>query len=114
MMPGGMNPRNMKKLMKRMGIKSDEIEAEQVIIKCVDREIIIDEPSVIKTVIQGQEMFQIQGKVRESAAEEAEADISQEDVDLVMAQAKVSEAKAIAALEKAKGDIAQAIVDLKS
>jgi nascent polypeptide-associated complex subunit alpha len=113
MMPGGMNPKQMKKLMKRMGIKSDEIEAEQVIIKCVDREIIIDEPSVVKTIIQGQEMFQIQGKVRESEAE-ASFDISQEDVDMVMGQAKVSEAKAIAALEKAKGDIAQAIIDLKS
>ncbi len=113
MMPGGMNPKQMKKLMKRMGIKSDEINAEQVIIRCVDREIIIDEPSVIKTVIQGQEMFQIQGKVREAEAE-ASADISQEDVELVMGQAKVSEEKAIAALEKAKGDIAQAIIDLKS
>ncbi|MFH0862255.1 MAG: nascent polypeptide-associated complex protein [Candidatus Altiarchaeota archaeon] len=113
MMPGGMNPKQMKKLMKRMGIKSDEIDAEQVIIKCVDREIIIDEPSVVKTVIQGQEMFQIQGKVRESESE-ASVDISQEDVDMVMAQTKVNEAKAIAALEKAKGDIAQAIIDLKS
>jgi nascent polypeptide-associated complex subunit alpha len=113
MMPGGMNPKNMRKMMKRMGIKTDEIDAEQVVIRCVDREIIIDEPSVVKTVIQGQEMFQIQGKVREAQAE-AEADISQEDVELVMSQASVSEAKAIAALEKAKGDIAQAIVDLKS
>jgi nascent polypeptide-associated complex subunit alpha len=113
MMPGGMNPKNMKKLMKRMGIKSDEIDAEQVIIRCVDREIVIDEPSVVKTVIQGQEMFQIQGKVRESEAD-ASASISQDDVDMVAAQAGVSEEKAVAALEKAKGDIAQAILDLKS
>jgi len=55
----------------------------------------------------------VQGKVREAEAE-ASVDISQEDVDMVMSQAKVSEAKAIAALEKAKGDIAQAIMDLKS
>jgi nascent polypeptide-associated complex subunit alpha len=113
MMPGGMNPRNMKKLMKRMGIKSDEIEAEQVIIKCADREIIIDEPSVIKTVVQGQEMFQIQGKVRE-AESDIPVDISQEDVNLVMSQTGVKEDRAIEALEKAKGDLAQAIMDLKS
>ena len=111
-MPGGMNPRNMKKLMKRMGIKSDEIDAEQVVIKCVDREIVIEEPSVVRTVIQGQEMFQIQGRVRESE-QEASVSISQEDVNLVMAQAKVGEEKAIAALEKAEGDLAQAIIDLK-
>jgi len=113
MFPGGVNPKQMKKLMKRMGIKSDEIQAEQVVIRCVDREIIIDEPSVVKTVIQGQEMFQIQGKIREAAALEVSADISQEDVNLVMSQAGVSEEKAIAALEKAKGDLAQAIMDLK-
>jgi len=115
MIPGGMNPKQMKKIMKRMGIKSDEIAAEQVIIKCVDRDIIIDEPSVVKTVIQGQEMFQIQGKVRESETEaDLSGSISQEDVDLVMAQARVNEEKAIAALEKSKGDLAQAIIDLKS
>lgn len=108
-----MNPRNMKKMMKRMGIKSDEIAAEQVIIRCVDREIIIEEPSVVKTTVQGQEMFQIQGRVRESESEAA-TDISQEDVELVMAQAKVGEEKAIKALEKSKGDLAQAILDLKS
>ncbi|MFH1055442.1 MAG: nascent polypeptide-associated complex protein [Candidatus Altiarchaeota archaeon] len=113
MMPGGMNPKQMKKIMKRMGIKSDEIAAEQVIIRCVDREIIIDEPSVVRTLIQGQEMFQIQGNVRESEAESA-ADISQDDVDMVRAQTGVKEDAAIKALEKAKGDIAQAILDLKS
>ncbi len=113
MMPGGMNPRNMKKIMKRMGIKSDEIAAEQVIIRCVDREIVIDEPSVVKTTVQGQEMFQIQGRVRESESE-ASLDISQEDVELVMAQANVGEEKAIKALEKSKGDIAEAILELKS
>jgi len=113
MMPGGMNPKQMKKIMKRMGIKSDEIEAEQVIIKCVDRDIIIDEPSVVKTVIQGQEMWQIQGKAKESRSEAA-ADISQEDVEMVMSQTGSSEGKAIAALEKSKGDIAEAIISLKT
>jgi nascent polypeptide-associated complex subunit alpha len=113
MMPGGMNPKQMKKLMKRMGIKSDEIDAQQVIIRCADKEIIIDEPSVIRTVVQGQEMFQVQGKARESEADVA-IDISQDDVNLVMSQTGVTEAKAIDALEKAKGDLAQAIIDLKS
>ncbi len=102
----------MKKLMKRMGISSEEINAEQVVIRCVDREIIIDNPSVIKTLVQGQQMFQIQGDVRESAKDES-ISISADDVEMVMAQAGVSEEKAIAALEKANGDLAQAILDLK-
>ena len=112
MIPGGVDPRQMKKMMKRMGIKTEEIDAEQVIIRCVDRDIVIDEPSVVKTVIQGQEMYQIQGKATVSETEAA-ADISQEDVELVMQQAGVKEDAAVKALEKAKGDIAEAILDLK-
>ncbi|MBD3387829.1 MAG: nascent polypeptide-associated complex protein [Candidatus Altiarchaeales archaeon] len=112
MLPGGMNPKQMKKMMKKMGIKTDEIDAEQVIIKCVDRDIIIDNPSVVKTVIQGQEMFQVQGDVREAAAEE-DVEISQEDVDMVKSQTGASDEKAIAALEKSGGDLAQAILDLQ-
>lgn len=108
-----MNPKQMKKMMKRMGIKSDEVDAEQVIIRCVDKEIIIDNPQVMATVIQGQTMFQIQGDVRESQ-KDVEADISAEDVEMVMEQAKVNEEKAISALESAGGDLAQAILDLKS
>ena len=112
-MPGGMNPKQMKKMMKKMGIKSDEIDAEQVIIKCVDKQIIIDNPQVVITVIQGQTMFQIQGDISESA-DDIDIDISADDVDMVMEQANVSEEKAIAALEAAEGDLAQAILDLKS
>jgi nascent polypeptide-associated complex subunit alpha len=113
MFPGGVDPRQMKKMMKRMGISSEELDAEQVIIKCVDKEIIIDNPSVMKTVVQGQQMFQIQGDVRESSDGDSFS-IAADDVELVMEQTKVSEEKAIAALEKTKGDIAQAILELKS
>lgn len=112
MLPGGVNPKQMKKMMKKMGIKTEEVPAEQVIINCVDKQIIIDEPSVILTVMQGQQMFQIQGSVREESAEES-VDISQEDVDMVMAQTGAKEDAVIAALEKSKGDIAEAIMGLK-
>ena len=113
MFPGGMNPKQMQKMMKKMGIKTDEIDAVQVIIRCVDKDITIDEPQVVKTIIQGQEMFQIQGKVSESESD-VSIDITQDDVEMVMAQTQVSEKKAIDALEKAGGDLAQAILNLKS
>ncbi len=112
MFPGGVNPKQMKRMMKKMGIKTEEIDAEQVIIRCVDRDIIVESPSVVKTEIQGQTMFQVQGEIKE-ADSEAAADISQEDVEMVAAQTGVSEDKAVEALEKAKGDIAEAIMALK-
>ncbi|MDD5111187.1 MAG: nascent polypeptide-associated complex protein [Candidatus Altiarchaeota archaeon] len=113
MLPGRMNPKQMEKMMKRMGITVDEVDAQQVIIKCTDKDIIIDNPQVVKTKIQGKDSFQISGDVREESAD-VKLDISADDVKLVAEQAKVSEQKAKAALEKAGGDIAQAILDLKS
>lgn len=113
MFPGKINPRQMEKMMKRMGIKVDEIDARQVIIKCADKDILIDNPQVVKTNLQGQDSFQISGDVREESIGEVKLEISAEDVKMVAEQAKVSEAKARAALEKANGDIAQAIMDLK-
>ncbi|MFH1403134.1 MAG: nascent polypeptide-associated complex protein [Candidatus Altiarchaeota archaeon] len=112
MIPAGMNPKQMKKMMKRMGIQMEEMDAEQVIIRCVDKDIIVDNPQVVRTVVQGQDMFQVSGDVREEEGE-VKVSIDAEDVKMVAQQAGVQESKAKAALEAAEGDIAQAIMDLK-
>ena len=103
----------MQRMMQRMGISMKDVNAEQVIIKCSDRDIIIDKPQIVVTKVQGQDMYQISGAVREQAAGEVKLEISPDDVKMVAEQAKVSESKAREALEKAGGDIAQAIMDLK-
>lgn len=113
MLPGKINPKQMEKMMKRMGIKMDEIDAQQVIIKCADKDIIIDNPQVVQTKMPGQDSYQVTGDVREETAGEIQLEINPEDVKMVSEQAKVSEAKARKALEEANGDIAQAIMDLK-
>ena len=100
-------------MMKRMGVNMEEIDAQEVVIRCVDREIKITEPQVIKTVVQGQAMFQVSGKISSSEVE-AEASISGDDISMVSEQAGVSKEKARAALEKHKGDIAEAIMSLKT
>lgn len=108
----GMNPRKMQQAMKRMGIAQVEIEAEEVIIKCPDKEIIIKNPSVSKVNMMGQESFQISGTAEERALDTT-PEISEEDIKTVMEQANVDKEKAKAAIEKAKGDIAKAILDLQ-
>jgi len=113
MLPGKINPKQMEKMMKRMGIKVDEVDAQQVIIKCAGRDIVVDNPHVIKTNMQGQDSFQITGDVREEAAGEVKLAVGEEDVKMVSQQANVPESKAREALEKAGGDLAQAIMDLK-
>ena len=119
MFPGGVNPKQMQTMMKRMGIKMEEIDAEEVIIKCADKELVIKNPGVSKIVMQGQVSFQITGtettrELTEDQEEEVALEINEDDVKMVSEQAGVSESEAKAALEKTGGDIAEAIMNLKS
>ena len=104
MFPGGMNPRQMKQMMNKMGIKTEEIDAKVVIITCADKDIVIEGPEVTKMNIQGQEMYSITGgKVREQATpssepeEEPAVEISDDDIKMVAEQAGVSQGAARAA-----------------
>lgn len=107
---GGINPGQMKAMMNKMGIKQEEIDASKVIIERKDRgKIVIENPSVQKMIMQGQESWQITGEAREESAKE---EIREEDVKLVMEKTGKSEKEARAALEEVNGDIAEAIVRL--
>ena len=114
MIPGmggrGMNPRKMQSMMKQLGIEMDEIEnAEQVIIRTADGNIIIDEPSVSIMRAQGVDTYQIVGKVRK---EPKELIIPEDDIRLVCEQTGVTAEKAEEALRNANGDLAEAIMAL--
>lgn len=98
----------MQGMLKQLGMKQDEIDAEEVIIKCSDKNLVIKNPSVIKINFQGNDMFQISGNVEEHSFDE----ISVEDIKTVMNKANTGEKEAREALEKAEGDIAKAIMDL--
>jgi nascent polypeptide-associated complex subunit alpha len=105
MFPG--NPRQMQQMLKQMGIKSREIDANKVTIECKDgTNIIIDNPNITEMDMKGDKNFTIAGSVREETA------ISEEDVKLVMESAKVERNVAIKAL-KEHGDVASAIVELQ-
>ena len=110
MMPGmgGMNPKKMQAMMKQLGIKQDEIDASRVVIEKNDGDsIIIENPSVVKIAMQGQESFQITGDV----SEESGSAIKEGDVELVMEKTGKSEEEVRKTLEETQ-DIAEAIVKL--
>jgi nascent polypeptide-associated complex subunit alpha len=109
----GMNPRKMQQMMKRMGIQQVDIPATEVIIKTEDKEIVITEPSVAKVNMMGQETFQINGNVHERESS-SEPDISEEDIKTVIEQTGASAEDSKKALEESSGDIAAAILSLKS
>ena len=104
----GINPKQMEKAMRQMGIKSEEIDASEVIIRLNSGlELVISNPSVQKVIMGGNASFQVSGEVVERSAQ---AEISDEDIAIVAEKAGVSREKAKGALEEAKGDIAEAIM----
>jgi len=108
----GMNPRDVQKAMKRLGIKQEEIDAIEVIIKTEDMEIIISNPQVSKVNMAGQENFQISGDISQRVLS-SEPDINDEDIQTVMEQTGVSEEKAREAIKNNDGDLAKSIIELK-
>ena len=109
----GMNPREMQKAMKKLGIKQEEIDAQEVIIKSADKEIIIHNPQVSKVNMMGQETYQIIGETEERTVS-SEPEINKEDINTVMEQTGTTEEKAKKAIENNNGDLAKAIMDLKN
>lgn len=105
---GGINPAQMKSMMKQLGIKQEEISAKRVIIEKEDTRIIIEDPKVIKMTMQGQDNWQITGEAKE---ESLEAGITDDDVQLVMSKTGKSENEVRKVLHETK-DIAEAIVRL--
>jgi nascent polypeptide-associated complex subunit alpha len=114
---GAPQGRDAKRMMQKMGMKIDEIDGvTEVLIRTVTREIIIEEPVVTSVVVQGQRMYQITGgsaHERAPLAEAAQPEVSEEDVDLVVAQTGKTVDEAKVALKESGGDLAEAILRLK-
>jgi len=109
----GMNPRQMRMAMKKLGIQQEEIAAREVIIRLEDKEIVISNPSVSKVNMMGQDTYQIVGEESERSID-TEPEINDDDVKTVAEQAGVSEEQALKAIKQSKGDLAEAIMKLKS
>ncbi len=107
---GGLNPKKMQAMMKQLGLSQEEIHALRVVIEKNDgSRIIIENPSVTKIKMQGQESFQISGDERE---EETSEGFSKEDIKTVIEKTGASEEDAKKALESSSGDLAEAILSL--
>lgn len=106
---GGMNPRQMERMMQQMGIKTIAVDASEVIVKKKDgTELVVSSPQVSMIEMQGQKSLQVNGTFSERSGGPSE-----DDIKLVMEQAKCTREKALAALNEAKGDIAEAILKLQ-
>lgn len=111
------DPKKMHEMLRKIGVKSKEVEADEVIIKMGDKKIVIRNPKVSEIEFSGQKTFQIFGNVSIEELEESEKaeelDIDEKDIKFVSDTTKVSREKAREALIKTKGDIAKAILILR-
>ncbi|MGM5481978.1 MAG: nascent polypeptide-associated complex protein [Nanobdellota archaeon] len=107
----GMNQKQMKQAMKRMGMKQEEIDASEVIIKCSDKEIVISPAQVSKINMMGQETYQVVGDAHERELS-SQVEINDDDIQTVIDQTGVDREKAIEAIEANNNDLASAIMHL--
>lgn len=116
-----MNPNDMKKMMRRMGIHVDVEEikdADRVIIeRAGPKNTVIENPVITIMKMKGQTMIYITGDIREvekEVEEEEGASIPEEDIQLVAMETGATMEEAKKALEATNGDIAQAIMLLEA
>jgi nascent polypeptide-associated complex subunit alpha len=110
MMRGG--NREMRRMLDKMGLEMKDLgNIEEVIIKTETKELYLLKPQVVEMKGKDSTIFQVVA----TDIEEKERDVpvlKDEDIILVMQQANVTREKAIQALIDAKGDMAQAILNL--
>ncbi len=115
-----MNPNDMKKMMRRMGIHVDVEEikdADRVIIeRAGPKNTVIENPVITIMKMKGQTMIYITGDIREveKEVEEEGPSIPEEDIQLVAMETGATMEEAKKALEATNGDIAQAIMLLEA
>ncbi|WP_254861988.1 nascent polypeptide-associated complex protein [Halovivax gelatinilyticus] len=118
---GGLDPRKMEQMMKQMGIDMDELDAEEVIIRTPDHDLVFDAPDVTRMDARGQETYQVIGSPEErertggdaEAADTSGGAFDEDDVELVATRTGASEDDARDALERHGGDLAAAVADLE-
>lgn len=111
---GGIDPRMMKQAMKRMGIEEKELpNVQEVIIRLAEKDIVISPAQVSRVSMMGNTSFQVQGNATEHIRKrDAKPEISDDDIQTVMEQTGANQETAKQAIEKHKGDLAAAILEL--
>jgi nascent polypeptide-associated complex subunit alpha len=125
MMPGmrGVNPRQVKQAMKKLGIETQDLEdVQEVVIRTKSKQYVIRDATVTIMEMQGQKTFQIVGEaeilpITQSLSETkattpTQSQIPEDDIKLVMSQTGASREKAIEALKSCEGQPAEAIIKL--
>jgi len=104
-------------MMQRLGMEMQELgDVRKVVFYMSGKQLVVEDPQVMAMKIGGQTIYQVMGEAVEVMEEEKPGapTFTEEDVQLVAAQAGVSLEEARKALEQTQGDLAQAILLLTS
>jgi len=104
---GKMDPKKVQEIMKKMNMNVRDMVAEEVIIKCKGRNIIISKPEVMVIDMSGKEVYQISGVVSEAER------IREEDIKLIMKRTGKNRKTVVQKLEELNNDLAKTIMELK-
>lgn len=115
----GINPHQMQRTMRSMGIKQTNLEnVVEVIIRTRDRDIVVSPAEVTCIEMKGSKQYQVAGAETVMAAGSAGSSAgpvySAEDIELVMSQTNCDRDKAIEALGECDGQPAEAIIKIMS
>ena len=101
------DPKKIQDMMKKLNINVNQIEAEEVIIKQKNKNIIISNPEVMVTNMMGKDIYQISGEISESEQ------INEQDIKTVMEKTGKARKTVVKKLEELDSDLARAIIELK-
>ncbi|MBS3054217.1 MAG: Nascent polypeptide-associated complex protein [Candidatus Aenigmarchaeota archaeon] len=105
---GNVDPKKMQQLMKKLNMNVKGIDAEEVIIRCKDKDIRITRPEIMVTNMMGRDVYQISGQVSESSK-----GANEDDIKMVMEQTGKDRETVARKLEELNNDLARAIMELK-
>ncbi|KHO47489.1 MAG: nascent polypeptide-associated complex protein [archaeon GW2011_AR5] len=107
MFGGKPDPKKVEQIMKKLNMKVQQIEAEEVVIRTKDKDIIISRPEIMLADMMGREVYQVSGEVSERIL------VNEDDVRMVMDKTGKDRDTVVKKLEELDNDLAKAIMELK-
>ena len=103
----GGDPKKVEQMMKKLNIKTRQIDATEVIIKTAQGDLLIKSPEVMVMNMMGRDVYQITGNAV------AAKNVKEEDVKMVMEHTGKDKQTVEKKLEDLNNDLARAIMELK-
>src|SRR3989344_5962416 len=103
----GNDPKKMEKMMKKLNLNVQQVEAEVVIIKQKGKNIVISKPEIMIAKLMGRDVYQITGEVSESMP------VDENDIQMVMDKTGKDRDTVVKKLEELNNDLAKAILELR-